>query len=139
MGDTVSDSETPARALDAGAEALRRFSHLSGRHFDERAGWEYPSDAYDCVGALTSLASRLPQVFEQLVAAVRDQHELHLIDIDKGHPYEGDPGGALEALSVAMDRARVAAQQMLSSLDEAQEVFAGMSYGGPDSRPGEWP
>ena len=138
MSETTRAEETPATALDAAASSVQRFFQLSGKHFDDRPGWEYPSDAYDCAGALTELAVQLPNVFEWLMAAIRDQHESHLVGIDSG-PHDSDPERAVEAVSVALDRARVGSRQMLSGLTEAHTVLARMFYGGPATWPGERP
>lgn len=80
-----------------------------------RPGWRFAPDAYRSLGELTCLAGGLPQAFQQIMEALRCELELNLIKMDVGGPYEDNPAGAVEAASVALERATEAARQMYTA------------------------
>jgi hypothetical protein len=128
----VEDDGTPARALDIAGQGVRDFNHRSlGRFKIGKPGWEYPSNAYSALGELTYLPGGLPQAFEQIMAALRDVHEQGLIKIDAGDRWAGDPAGAIEAASVALEHASQAAQQMYRGISDAQNAISAAAYTGP--------
>jgi len=102
----VEDDGSPARALNVAGQAVRDFNHRSnGRLGAGRPGWQFPADVGQALGALSYLADGLPQAVEQIIRALRGQLDQGGIKIDAGTEWEGDPAGAVEAVSVGL-RAR---------------------------------
>ncbi len=95
-------------------------------------GWLYPNDAYRSLGELTYLAGALPQVFQHIASSPRHQLEEGHIGIDYGSRYADNPAAAIEAASVALERATQAAHQMYRGLADAQNAINADSYTGPD-------
>jgi hypothetical protein len=130
---SVDDDGTPARALDVAGRAVRDFNHRSfGAFRPGKPGWEYPSNAHSALGELTYLAGGLPQAFEQIIAALRDQLEQGHITIDRGTEWDGHPAGAVAAASAALERASQAAHQMYRGIADAQTAINAAAYIGPD-------
>lgn len=124
---------TPRASLDAAGQFVRRFNHLTGGRFRaDQVGWQFPSDAYSCVGELGYLVAMVPQVVQHLMSAVRAQHDAGHIAITWGERYEADPVGAVEQTSVALERATQSSYQLREALDAAQVALSGASYVGPD-------
>ncbi|WP_225102685.1 hypothetical protein [Streptomyces sp. CoH27] len=103
--------KAPAQLADDAAEAIRALNH---RTRSPQADWEYPGDAYDVVGNLSTLAMRLPQLLEQIanhIKALEDADHLksdkHQLDADLVATYDGltIAAGAAETLRGALDRA----------------------------------
>jgi hypothetical protein len=130
----VEDDGTPNVALDIAGQAVRDFCHRSqGNMRITQPGWRFVPDAYRSLGELTYLAGGLPQVFQQIISALRHELDLNLITIDRGTKYEGDPAAAVEAASVALEHATQAAHQMYRGIADAQKAINAAAYGGPDS------
>ncbi len=111
---------------------MRDFNHRTlGSMRITQPGWRYAPDAHRALGELTVLAGGLPQAFQQIIAALRHELALNLISIDRGTTYEGDPAGAVQAASMALERASQAAQQMYQGVADAQNAIAA-AYAGPD-------
>ena len=130
----VEDTGEPNPALDIAGQAVRDFNHRSSSTMRiTKPGWRYAPDAYRSLGELTYLAGGLPQCFQQIMEALRHELELNLIAIDRGTTYGGDPGAAVEAVSVALERATQAAHQMYRGIADAQSALTAAAYAGPDS------
>ena len=130
----VDDQGEPNQALDIAGQAVRDFNHRSGSHMRiTKPGWRYAPDAYRSLGELTYLAGGLPQCFQQIMEALRHELELNLIVIDRGTTYDGKPAAAIEAVSVALERATQAAHQMYRGIADAQSALSAAAYVGPDS------
>jgi hypothetical protein len=130
----IEDDGEPNTALNIAGQAVRDFNHRSqGFMRVTRPGWRFAPDAYQTLGELTVLAGGLPQVFQQIITALRHELELNLIAIDCGTKYEGDPDAAVEAASVALERATQAAHQMYRGIADAQNAINAAAYAGPDS------
>jgi hypothetical protein len=66
----MSRPKTAAELASAAADAIRGLNHACMSA--PRAELEYPADAYSVVGALSELASRLPQAIEQIQRFITD-------------------------------------------------------------------
>ena len=84
--------ESAVVAQDA-AEAIRTLNHLT-----MGSGLRSPADVYTVLGALSTLAERLPHTFQQLSSFLERQLQDGVITIDSGTPFAGDPIGAIATL-----------------------------------------
>jgi hypothetical protein len=127
---------TEARAIaDLASEAIRALNHAT-LYADGCPGLEYPSDAYQLVGAMHQLATRLPQLFEQLSAYLQRELQHERIAIDCG-PFAADPLGAIGTACAELEGdATTAARRLSSALDTAQQAIAFASYAPPDGAAG---
>lgn len=127
------DDGTPRAALDAAGQCVRQFNHQTGKRFrPDQEGWRFPSDAYSCLGELGYLVGMVPQVVQHLMSSVRAQQDDGHIAITWGEQYLGDPAGAVEETSVALERAIQSSYQLRAALDVAQSALSGASYAGPE-------
>lgn len=130
----VEDTGEPNAALDIAGQAVRDFNHRTGGNMRlTHLGWRCAPDAYRALGELTYLAGGLPQAFQQIMEGLRGELELNLIQMDRGSTYENDPAAAVDAASVALERATQAAHQMYQGLADAQSAINAAAYAGPDS------
>lgn len=130
----VDDNGEPNTALDIAGQAVRDFNHRTGGNMRlTRPGWRYAPDAYRALGELAYVAGGLPQAFQQIMEGLRAELELNLIRMDQGSRYEGKPAVAVDAASVALERATQAAHQMYRGIADAQSALNAAAYGGPDS------
>ncbi len=130
--DQVGDDGTPVGALEIAARGVTSFNHRSRQPFERGSeGWEYPSDAYRCLGQLTRLADGLAQVCDQITAALRRELELDQLGIDAGTIWAGDPVGAVRTATGALTAAREAARSMGDASVDAQVALVGAHYTGP--------
>jgi hypothetical protein len=135
----VEDDGTPRAALDVAGQGVRAFNHRTAERFNDRAdGWSFPNDAYRALGELTYLVGALPQVLQHIMSSLRDALEQGHVGIDRGEQYEGHPELAIEAVSVAMEKATQAVHQMYRGVANAQSVVARAHYTGPDLREENW-
>ena len=115
---------TETRAIaDNASEAIRaliRATHPAGG----LAGLEYPADVYHVLGALSELASRLPQLFQQLSVFLQQRLQHDTIDIDGGE-FVGDPFGAVGTATHALEGDAIAnARRLADALDVAHQATA---------------
>ncbi len=130
--DQVGDDGTPVGALEFAAQGVRAFNHRSRQPFERGSeGWEYPSDAYRCLGELTRLAYGLAQAFDQITAALRRELELDQLGIDAGTTWADDPAGAVRTAAAALTAAGEAARSMGDASLQAQVALVGAHYTGP--------
>jgi hypothetical protein len=122
------DDLTPARLADVAAEAIRSANHAT---FPGASGLTFPSDAYDVLGALELLASRLPQLLTQLDRFVSREVEQGRVAVDGGE-YAGDPQAAAAVASHWLETARAHAAQLGHALDAAQQATAHLAASSDD-------
>lgn len=130
----VEDDRIPGLRVERGdSQGVRDFNHRSiGRLEASRPGWQFPADAYRALGELRYLAGGLPQSFEHIIRALRGQLDQGHIRIDPGTEWEGNPAGAVEAVSVALSHAAQAARQMYRGITDAQSAINRAAHAGPD-------
>ncbi|MEU6221292.1 hypothetical protein ABZ845_27860 [Streptomyces sp. NPDC047022] len=131
----MSTTTDPAQLVRDAAEAVREFNHLTFPRPDQTPALPYPGDAYDAIGALKTVAQRLPQAIEQIGTALDALASVgHLGSAD------GDDPNRLvactqEFLITAMEQARGLAQ----CLDLAHSTTSTLTYSGPDDGPEDEP
>ena len=119
---TSGDTITLARTA---AEAIRGLNWATNCH----AGLGQPAVAYDVIASLSLAASRLPQLFTQLIRYL--DHALaagHL-----GHDLGEDPAFAAGATALFLGDARASAAALAGDLNAAQQQLAPLN-GHPTSR-----
>ena len=96
----MTDNDQPSATVVAhdAAEAIRTLNHLTMG----TDGLEYPSDVYSTLGALSTMAARLPQTFQQLAGFLERQLQDGVITMDAGFAFDGDPLAAVSAASRAL-------------------------------------
>jgi hypothetical protein len=113
----------------AADEAIRAINHITSWPHD---GMTYPSDASDVVSSLAALARKLPQALSQIGDALHRWNAAGHVGIDRGRPYEGNPGGAIVETSRALAEASNSAAELYTALHDAAELIAGAHWTGPD-------
>ncbi|MEV4915458.1 hypothetical protein AB0K47_01265 [Streptomyces tirandamycinicus] len=114
----------PTCLLSQAADDVRSFNHVSRA---TAPGWDYPSHAYDALGALSRLTGMLPQALEQIVRPVTHTHGNGRVLIDGG----GDADVAVEYLRAALSKAVHAAAQLSEAV---QRMHSETSPMGLDTR-----
>ena len=105
-GGGVSDVEplTPVDTADRAAAALRALNHLTlAAPAAGVPGWEGVDDIYRVLGELRTIADRLPQVCDQLVAGLRRLGDRRAWRSDEGTTEHPD-----EVVSTAIEHLRLA-------------------------------
>lgn len=118
----MTTDRTPAQLADDAAEAIRSANHATLT--SPREGWEFPSDAYDVVGALLVMVQRLPQLLEQTGAHVQQL-------ADEGHVRSDRGGNGADEVAAALDaigRASADAVAMAAALDTAHSALSPLAY-----------
>jgi hypothetical protein len=106
----------PARLAGQAAEAVRLLNHAT---LPGSGGLVFPADAYDVTGALSVLASRLPQALAQLLAFLRAEVQAGRVVIVAGD-HAGDPAAVLAAVTGSLDDAVASTRRLHQALDAAQ-------------------
>jgi hypothetical protein len=116
----MTDEKPPAELADQAAEAIRALNHklISG-------GLAYPADAYDTIGALRTLADRLPQSLGLIARWLGYEHDRCAITHDSG-----DAGEYILATADALGRAQEDAELLAAALDGAQQAAGGLKAAG---------
>jgi len=116
------NTKTPAQYASTAADAIRALNHAT-LTTTGRDGWEYPSDAYDVIGALDQMAGGMNQALKQvwmlLSGLAGDGH----IRSDQGTPDQD-----LAAARAALDTARAAADQLVTALSRAHSATGHLGY-----------
>ena len=109
---------TPGALADAAAEAIRALNHatIGG------GGLVHPADAYDVLGALATLAARLPQALGQVQDFLDDATEHGRIAVVDGE-HAGDPIAAVTTCAHHLDHAAAAAHRLHEALDAARAAI----------------
>ena len=106
--------EYTAEVADAAAEAIRVLNHATGG----TEALTYPNDVDRLISVLETLASRLPQLFDQIQAnLVRITSAPGLYD-DRGH----DPATTVAGVSMGLGAARGAAAMLHDVLNAAHQA-----------------
>ena len=129
----IPDDGQPITALGVAGQAVRDFNHRSLRGMSpDRLGWRWVPDVYRALGELTYLAGGLRQALEQISTALEQELRHHRIRIDPRTRYSDDPGGAVDAATVALHRAIQAAQLLSRGVAEAQTAINAAAYNPPN-------
>lgn len=113
---------TPRQQATTAADAVRTLNHLTLS--SPANGWEYPSDAYDVLGALASTAHGLPQALEQVSRLLYDLHNAGRVRSDHG---EHETAREVLAARGAVRRARELAAQLAAELDAAHAATSALA------------
>ena len=124
---SVFDGQTAVEHAETAAAAIRAINQLT---YHDTA-LPYPADAWRLMGQLASLAHRLQQALRQTATLVRDQQERGLVGIDAGTAYAGDPAGAVNDATAALEDAGAAASHLAEALEQAQQPLTYAHYAGP--------
>lgn len=106
-------------AADAAAEGIRALNHAT---LPAAGGLTGPADVYAVVGALASLAGRLPQALAQLQGFLDVECEHGRIGVVDGD-FAGDPVAAVATTGHWLDRATVTAWTLQHALDQAHATL----------------
>lgn len=106
----------PAALADEAAESVRALNHAT---LPGTGGLVFPADAYDVTGALSLLASRLPQALAQLLAFLQTEAAAGRVVIVSGD-HAGDPAAVLANVTASLDIAVASARRLHQALDTAQ-------------------
>lgn len=121
------DEHTAATAYLA-AEAVRYLNYATGSHSAQ--GLEWPATAYSVAGGLSSAASRMPQLFEQLGARLSGQDADGLLSTDDGGPV----AEVIAAATLRLEEAARLASRLGYELASLQTVLSGLNGRGPNRR-----
>jgi hypothetical protein len=120
----------------AAAEAIRVLNHAT---FSGQGGaLACPSDADAVIRSVATLASRLPQLLDQVREWLRGELRAGRLEAAYG-PYAGDPSAALAAAGTPLLDAAAIAARLQAALEEAAGITStlGASPGpGDDEEPG---
>jgi hypothetical protein len=122
----------PAAMAAGAAESVRALNHAT---LPGAGGLVFPADAYDVTGALSLLASRLPQALAQLQAFLQDEVSAGRVAIVAGD-HAGDPAAALAAVTASLDTAATSARLLHQALDAAQNQLTWAAADSGYPRPG---
>lgn len=112
-------SDNPSRRLSAAAENVRAFNHDS---HDMKPGWQYPPNAYDAIGSLSTLAGTLEQAVRQSVWPVIHTFEQGRIRLDGG----GVAARAVRELVAARNDAQAAAAALAAAVQRMHNAVSPM-------------
>jgi hypothetical protein len=101
------------------AELARVLNHRTRHHESLR----HPSDADRVVRELASMASRLPQLLEQVGSWLADEEAAGGVEVTSGQ-YAGRPAAAVTAARLRLDAARLEADELHGALEYAGHVLA---------------
>jgi hypothetical protein len=126
MTNTVSvfNGLTACEHAEAAAEAIRAINHVTLHN----AALPYPSDAYRLIGALITLAERLPQALEQAAQRLTRWQQAGELGIDPGTDYAGDPDRAAVEAVAGLHAAAIAAGQLRDALSQARRALTYAHY-----------
>lgn len=110
----------PGRHAKAAAESVRALNHLT---LPGAGGLAEPADAYDVLGALASLASRLPQALGQLQVFLDTECSAGRVRIVDGE-HVGDPAAVAAAAAEQLAAAIRATDALHASLDAAYNILS---------------
>jgi hypothetical protein len=122
----VSAKTSPAGLAGDAAEAVRALNHAT---LPGAGGLVFPADACDVTGALSLLASRLPQAMTQLQGFLHTEVEAGRVTIVAGED-AGDPAAVLAAVTASLDTAATSAWLLHQALDAAQNQLTWAASGG---------
>lgn len=126
--DTPHSPERTRQLADVAAEAVRTLNYATA---PGKGGLTYPGDAYSLLGSLDVLASRLPQLCEQVAAWLTSEQSAGRLAETSSGRYGGDSARVVTAAGSALAEAGRTASHLSSLLGEAQAAIAGVEYVGP--------
>ena len=125
MSTPVFDGKTATEHAETAAQAIRAINHLT----IWAGGLADPSDACRLVGHMSTLASRLPQAFEQIARELQRWQEAGQVGIDPGTRYAGNPALAVATAEIYLtEDAAAAVHQLAEALDVAHDALAYAHY-----------
>ncbi|MER5183572.1 hypothetical protein ABT009_35385 [Streptomyces sp. NPDC002896] len=124
----------PVQPLCGAAEAIRAFNHLTFPRPDQPPALPYPGNAYDAIGALKTLAQRLPQTFTQTGNALE-----RLVTAGHLSAVHGTPVMHVTETQDLLRDAGDLAARLAAVLERAHSAVSPLSYSGPDDEPEEEP
>jgi hypothetical protein len=118
------------------AEAVRGLNHAT-HPADRFPGLEYPADAYEVLGALSTAAGGLGQTIGQLARFLRTQNTRPGLS-DYSATYSGRPAVAIAYALAALDDTLGPLALVARFLNEAQRATSGLAVDETDTdEPGE--
>jgi hypothetical protein len=129
MTNTVSvfDGKTACEHAEAAAEAIRAINHVTFHN----AALPYPADAYRLIGALITLAERLPQALQQTAQRITRWQDVGELGIDPGTAYAADPDRAAADAVAGLHAAAIAAGHLRDALSQARRAITYAHYTDP--------
>jgi hypothetical protein len=121
---SVFDGLTACEHAEAAAEAIRAINHVTVHN----AALPYPSDAYRLIGALITLAERLPQALQQTAQRITRWADAGELGIDTGTDYAADPDRAAVEAVAGLHAAASAAGQLRDALSHAHRAITYAHY-----------
>jgi|HubBroStandDraft_2_1064218.scaffolds.fasta_scaffold1401600_2 hypothetical protein len=101
------------------AELARVLNHRTRHHEALR----YPPDADKVVREIALMASRLPQLLEQVGSWLADEEAAAGVEVTSGQ-FAGRPAAAVTAARLRLDAARLEADELHGALEYAGHVLA---------------
>ncbi|MEW2546562.1 hypothetical protein AB0910_12415 [Streptomyces sp. NPDC047002] len=108
------------------AEEIRAFNHATLPFHPRYDGIRYPGTAYRAIGALKTLAERLPQSFDQTSTALAELLTAGHLTADYATPTEH-----VAATRHALREAEQHATALAASLNQAHNASSPLGYQGP--------
>lgn len=125
------DEHTAATAHLA-AEAVRYLNYATGPDHGAQ-GLEFPGTAYSTAWGLSAAAQRMPQLFEQLAAALFKQYADGLLATDDGGPV----AEVIAAAELRLEEAAKLASRLGYELASLQTALSGLNGRGPNRQTGD--
>ncbi|MEV7481893.1 hypothetical protein [Streptomyces halstedii] len=115
----------PARHPAKAADALRTFNHAT---LPTRSGpgIAYPGTVYNTIGAMATLAHRLPQALDHIALALADLHKAGHLTADHGTPTQHTTNAM-----AALREAEHLAGALTEALERAHNSAGPLGYCGP--------
>lgn len=122
MNPNTSDPDllTVPHLAEQAAETIRTLNHRTRPCSDALTD---PLDAAETIAALARLASRLPQLFDQLAGWVQSQQHAGRLRLDPSVP-EPDPAHTVHALTATLQQAIHSTHRAAHALDTAHQHIA---------------
>lgn len=107
--------------LSAAAEQVRAFNHTSRSTSD---GWEYPSDSYTALGALSYLVQMLGQAVQQSTIPVTHAYKAGRVLVDGG----GSANAKVAEMRTAREDAVAAAAALTAAVQRMHNAVSPMGF-----------
>ncbi|MEE1806414.1 hypothetical protein [Streptomyces sp. BE133] len=116
----------PVRHPCKAADAIRAFNHATLPTRSGRPGIAYPGTVYNAIGAMATLAHRLPQALDHIAIALADLHKTRHLTADHGTPTQH-----ATTVAKALREAEHHATAMTEALERAHNASSPLGYCGP--------
>jgi hypothetical protein len=110
---------------ETAAQAIRCLNHLTRGH----QAFTEPAELSRLLAELTTMASGLPQLLDQLHRWLRHEHDAARLRAD-----DTDPGEPVSRAAAQLTRAGQTAQNLTAALDTAHQHLAHLATATPDRR-----